>query len=53
MTFFQVISMLKNQVYSLVCFVLPLPNLSFTVKIFSVANSREAMYIITTVKMAT
>jgi hypothetical protein len=30
-----------------------LPNRSFAVKIFSVANSREAMYIMTTVKTAT
>jgi hypothetical protein len=43
----------KYWLYSLCCFVLPLPNLSLAVKIFSVANSREAMYIMTTVKMAT
>ena len=43
----------KYWLYSLCCFVLPLPNLSLAVKIFSVANSREAMYIMTIVKIAT
>ena len=43
----------KYWLYSLCCFVLPLPNLSLAVKIFSVANSREAIYIMTIVKIAT
>ena len=34
--------------YSLGCFLLPfLPNANFAVKIFSVANNREATYIMT------
>jgi hypothetical protein len=49
--FFQKIPLIVD--YSETFFDFLLPNFNFAVKIFSVANSRDAMYIMIRVKMAT
>jgi hypothetical protein len=43
----------KSQLSHSLGFAFPLPNFNFIVRIFFIANNREAIYIMTTVKSAT